>query len=229
MAKAAIKAKPASAPPPSTVEIFDEFDQGSDEWINLRLGTMTASNFGVIMRNGRDGGESKTRTELLYKLAGEILTGTPAEHYKSAAMQRGNDMEDDARQFYARNNFASIRRIGFAKRKLPNGIIVGCSPDALVDDDGALEIKTMAPHLLIEQMVRGGGPPPAFRAQLHGNLWVLERRWIDLQLFYRGMPTAPKFKVGRDDVFIREISEAVEVFDYELRKLVEKIKSMGVR
>lgn len=229
MAKAATKTKPAPAPLKSEVEIFEDLEQGSPEWFDARLGLITASNFGVIMRNGKAGTESKTRTELLYKLAGEILTGAPAEHYKSAAMIRGNEMEDEARQFYTRTSFSEVRRIGFAKRKMPNGITVGCSPDALVDHDGALEIKTMAPHVLIEQIVRGGGPPPAFRAQLHGNLWVLDRAWIDLQLFYRGMPAAPKFRVARDEVFIREISDAVEVFDYELRRLVEKIKSMGAR
>lgn len=223
MAKAAKTKK--QDPVNSDVEVI-ECEQRSVEWTQYRLGLLTASNFGIIMRNGKDGGESATRKDLLYALAGERLTGEPAENYQSAAMQRGIEMEPDAREHYARTNFSTLRRVGFIRRTLPSGIVVGCSPDSLVDDDGALEIKTLTPALLIAQMDKGG-PPPKHRPQIHGIMWVAKLSWVDLLLFYRGMPVAPKFRIERDEVFIREISDAVEVFDYELKRLVEKIKAMG--
>lgn len=228
MAKAATKTKPAPVPPKSEVEIFEDLEQGTPDWFEARRGLMTASNFAVIMREGKDGDASKTREGLLYDLAGEILSGYPAEEtFKSAAMKRGNDMEPEAREYYERTNFATVRRVGFAKRKLPNGIIIGCSPDSLVGDDGALEIKTMIPKLLIPRILKGAPPPPGHRAQLHGNLWVLDRQWIDLLIFYRGRekPLQQKFRIQRDDVYIKtEIAPAIEQFDYELRQIV---KSMG--
>lgn len=223
-------AKAKKAPEPkSEVEILDNFDQQSDDWRRARCGLLTASNFGIIMRSGKDGSESATRRDLLYTLAGEILCGEPAESYQSAEMRRGIEMETEARDYYERTNFCELRRVGFIRRKLENGIVVGASPDSLVNNNGALEIKTVRPDLLIAQMLSGGGPPPRHRAQLHGIMWVAKLEWIDLLLFYRGMPVAPKFRVGRDDVFIREISDAVETFDYELKRIVEKIRAMGGR
>lgn len=227
MAKAATKAKP-KAPANPEVEILDGFEQNSPEWLQARIGLCTASNFATIMASGKDGGDSKTRTKLLYQMAGEILCGEPAETYSNASMQRGSDMEAEAREHYARTNFAEIRRVGFVRRTLPTGRLVGCSPDALVGDDGVLEIKTMKPELLIELALRGAaGFPTQHRHQCQGALWVTGRQWCDLLIFYRGMPVAPKFRIDRSDAHIKEISDAVEIFDYELRRLVEKIGSMG--
>lgn len=211
------------------VEFFD-CEQGSEEWFTLRLGMPTASNFSTIMASGKDGGASKTRAKLLRQLAGEILTGVPAETYSNAHMQRGKDMEAEIRENYAFTRGVEPTLIGFVRRALPRGRFVGCSPDSLIGDDGVLEVKTMIPDLMIELVDRGmQGFPSEHRAQCQGSLWVTGRSWCDLRIGYRGMPITPTFRVERDDVFIKEISEAVEVFDYDLRKLVERIRNMSGR
>lgn len=220
--------KPAKSKQSPAVEIFDQIEQLSEEWFNLRLGIPTTSNFGIIMASGRDGDASKMRAELMRKMAGEILTGRVAEgKVKTAAMQRGNDMEPEAREYYAERHFGELRRIGFMRRKLPSGRYIGCSPDALIGDKKALEIKTMAPHLMIERLERGAGMPSEHRAQIHGTMWVGDFDAVDLLLFYSGMPVAPKFTIQRDESFIKEISNAVEIFDHELHKLVDKIRRMA--
>lgn len=214
--------------PVPTVEIFEDIEQGTDEWFQLRLGVPTASNFGKMMASGRDGEDSKTRTDLMYRLAGEIMTGRPAEgKIVTAAMQRGNDMEPEARDYYLQTHFADLRRIGFMRRKLGTGRYVGASPDALIGDKRALEIKTMAPHLMIERLLKGNGMPPEHRPQVHGTMWVGDLEAVDLLIFYSGMPVAPKFTVYRDETYIREIANAVEKFEYETRMLVDKIRRMG--
>lgn len=237
MARKVTRFKPSAPPPepfvpvraaPPEVQVFDEIEQLSEEWFNLRLGTPTASNFRIMMAHGRDGDESVQRDELMRKLAGEILTGRVAEgKFQTAAMMRGNEMEPAARAYYQRTNFVELRRVGFIRRRLPSGNWVGCSPDALIGEKRALEIKTMAPHLLIDRLVKGAGMPPEHRAQVHGTMWVADLEAVDLLLFYEGMPVNPKFTVVRDDKFIREIARAVEVFEYETRMLVEKVRRMG--
>lgn len=227
-------AKPAKkvAPKDDEVEVFQDVEQGSEDWFRLRLGMCTASNFATIMAGGVGGGESKTRALLLRKLAGEILTGEPAENYSNAAMQRGNAMEAAAREHYAKRTFADIAQVGFVKRTINNPLgvplVIGASPDAFVGKDRVLEIKTMRPDLLIEVALKGaGGFPPEHRAQCQGTLWVTGRDECDLMLFYTGMPIAPTFLVERDDVYIRRIAEEVEKFDWELHQLVAKIRGMG--
>lgn len=231
-----MKAKDAKAKPgPSTREVFPhgiengQVEQGSPEWYALRRGLPTASNFGTIMASGRDGGESKTRQKLLYDLAGELLTGESAESFSNAAMERGKKMEEEAREHYAFTRGVVVERIGFVRNKLANGVVVGCSPDGFVGRTKGLEIKTMIPRLIIEQLVRGAGMPTEHRAQVQGTILVAELESVDLALFYHGMPKAPVFTVERDEVFIKQLTDEIERFDYELRTLLDKVRrQLGV-
>lgn len=229
MTRTAIKpAAVVPAPKQDFVEIFS-CAQRSDEWRQMRCGIVTASVMSDVMAGSRDGGsDGATRKSLLYNLAGEILCGEPAENFTSKAMERGIEMEPLAREDYAFRRGADLEQVGFVRRTLANGIVIGCSPDSLVGEDGVLEIKTMKPDLLIRIAERGTFPTE-HRAQVHGSLWVTGRKWCDLVIFYRGMPVTPTFRVERDDVYIRQLSDAVEVFDWELKKLVEKMRNMGRR
>jgi hypothetical protein len=199
------------------MEIFDDIEQGTEAWLRLRAGIPTASVFSALLASGRGGGESKTRQTLLYKLAGERLTGEPAENYTNQFMDRGHAMEDEARQHYAFVRDCEPKQIGFIR----NGKC-GCSPDALIGDDGMLEIKTAAPHILIPLLLKGEAPPE-HKAQLQGNLMVAERKWIDIIVYYRGMKPLI-IRETRDEGYISELRNAVDVFDLELRKLVERLK-----
>ena len=115
-------AKKIVSPPKSTVEIFSEADypQGSDAWKKLRAGVPTASNFAAMMAKGEGG----MRTNLLNRLAGEIITGEPEETFKNGAMERGNAMEDEARRDYAFTRGIVCERVGFIR----NGKC-GCSAE----------------------------------------------------------------------------------------------------
>lgn len=224
MAKA-VKKIAAPAPP---IEFFPEIDQGSDEWIQIRLGIPTSSCFSMVCAEGKNGDASKTRSEYMAKLAGEILTGQPGEgKIQTSAMSRGLDMEQDAREHYQRTNLVALERVGFVRRRLQSGRFVGCSPDALTGQRKALEIKTLAPHRMIAQLARGAGMPSEHRCQVYGTMWVADLDEIDLLLFYRGFPVAPKFTIERNDKTIKEISDAVETFDWELSELVKRIRAMG--
>lgn len=221
---AALQAKAQGEVFRELVEVFDEIEQGTEEWFALRLGLPTASNFATIMAEGKDGGASKTRAKLLYQLAGEIVTGEPAENYSNAFMERGKQMEAEAREDYDRRfafpKAVELRRVGFVRRTVAPGRFIGCSPDSLVGEDGVLEIKTMAPHLLIP-LRESGRFPTEHIAQCQGSLWVTGRAWCDLVVFYRGMKPL-RYNVLRDEAYIRRIDEAVQVFSWELRKIVER-------
>jgi hypothetical protein len=210
-----------------TVEQFD-VEQGSSEWFKLRLGMPTASNFGTIMASGRGGGESMMREQLMNTLAAEIYTGGREETYKSRDMERGNEMEPIARDHYSFISGVEVSQVGFVRRTIhrPVGpLIVGCSPDAFVGDERVLEIKTLKQSRMIA-LIKKGLPPTEHRAQVQGLLWVTGRRTCDLMFFCQGLPDMI-FKYDRDETYIRELCNAVEVFDYELYRLVDKIRAMA--
>jgi len=197
-----------------------DVEQGTPEWFAARSGIPTASMFATVMAKGRGGGDSKTRQKYLYQLAGERITEQPAESFSNAAMERGHAMEADARRAYAFMHDCEPVQVGFIR----NGD-KGASPDALIGDDGMVEIKSKAPHLLIEILLNDH-LPPEHMAQLQGGLWVAERAWIDLVCFYTGMPLWVR-RVYRDEAYIARLSEAVSEFNAELEDVVQRIRAMG--
>jgi YqaJ-like viral recombinase domain len=201
----------------SKLEIFD-CEQGSSEWYAVRLGMPTASEFACLLMSGRGGGESKTRRTYLYKLAGERITGEPMESYSNKYMERGKKYEPEARDYYTLITDRPVRRVGFIKNAQK-----GCSPDGLIETHGMLEVKTEAPHLLIDTIENETVEKDHY-AQLQGNLWVAERDWIDLLTYYPKMPASLR-RVYRDDSYIKTLEAAVDKFNEELDALVERIKA----
>jgi hypothetical protein len=202
------------------MEIFD-CDQNSDEWLRARLGIPTASMFATVLAKGKSGGESLTRKKYLYQLAGELITGEPTENYTNGYMERGHAMEDEARSMYAFMRDVEPLRVGFIKSGAK-----GCSPDSLIGSDGALEIKTKAPHILIEALFREEGIPPEHVAQVQGVMWIAEREWLDFIAYYKGMPPFIR-RVARDESYIANLSRAVDEFNAELAEIVERVRNYG--
>lgn len=195
-------------------------EQGSAEWYEARRGLPTASEFSTIMAKGRDGGDSKTRRTYLLKLAGEIITGEPMESYSNGYMERGKELEEEARNLYALMHDVDPQCVGFIRNK-----IAGCSPDALIGEDGGLEIKIALPHIQAERLLKGD-LPAEHRAQVQGGLWVTGRKHWD---FVSYCPKMPLFhvRVARDDGYIATIDGAVKAFNLELQQTVTRLRNHG--
>lgn len=204
--------------------VIHEFEQNGPDWIAARLGLATASEFSTIMASGEDGGDSRGRLTLMRKLAGEIITGDPMANYSNHHIQRGKSMEPEIRDWYARTRFVEVRQVGFVYNP---EIAAGWSPDGLVGDDGSIEIKSADHHVMIEILERGTFPT-AHRAQCHGGLLVGRREWIDLIVYSH--PKLPKYvtRLTPDPVYAKKIAIAIEVFNYDLQKMVKKIRAMGI-
>jgi exodeoxyribonuclease (lambda-induced) len=226
-------ARPAPTPAArgrvESVEFFPEVVQRSEEWDQLRCGLVTASVLGEVIAAG----EGHSRTRLLYRLAGELLTKTPAENFQSAAMLRGIEMEDEARQQFAFLHGAELEPMGFVKRTITDPLFgsfsVGLSPDSMWDNRRrTLEIKTMAPALMIELM-ESGRFPTEFKPQCQGSMWVSDAVFCDLFIFYRGMPSPLYFEIARDATYIAMLAREVEKFEFDLASLVKRIRNRGGR
>src|SRR5215831_5045177 len=197
-----------------------ECEQGSPDWYRHRMKIPTASEFATVMAKGKGGNESKTRAKYLRQLAGEILTDEPMENYTNAYMERGKLLEPEIRNLYCMMANCDVRQIGF----LRNGR-VGASPDGLIGSDGMIEIKSEAPHLLIETILADKIPPEHY-AQLQGNLLVAGREWIDIAIGYKRMPLVIK-RMRRDEIYMKTLSDEIDRFLDELDAIVQKVKAYG--
>jgi hypothetical protein len=131
-------------------------------------------------------------------------------------------MEDEARTLYQFMADVDCERVGFIRsgRK-------GASPDSLVGSNGLVEIKTKLPHLMIETLLRGEFPPE-HKAQCQGQLWVSEREWIDIAVYWPGLPLFVT-RATRDEPYIREMSDAVDAFNAELDMIVDRVRAYDRR
>ena len=154
-------------------------------------------------------GEGKTRKSYLNRLAAEIITGMPGETFKRPELDRGHEMEGEARDFYALIMNAEPKRVGFVR----NGK-KGSSPDSFIGENGLLEIKTQRGDLLIETIDKGIFPPEHV-AQVQGQLWVTEREYCDLIVYWPNMPPFIK-RAYRDSFYISKLSQAIDQFNDEL-------------
>lgn len=198
--------------------------QGTPEWHQARAGIPTASEFKKVLRErGKTkGSESVERLNLIRRLAGERITGDPATSYSNAYMERGKEMEPQARDDYAFINDVTPEIVGFVT--LDDGS-AGASPDSFIGADGMLEVKTAEPHILLGHMERGE-VPAEHRAQIQGGLWVCERDWLDLIIYW------PKMKpfivrAHRDEAYIRDLASAVAAFNEEVAAVVERYQQYG--
>jgi hypothetical protein len=190
--------------------------QNSPEWLAARLGIPTASRFKDILAKG----EGKMRSKYLRELAGEIVTGQPTESFSNAHMEHGHEVEGQIRATYAFIHDVEPVQVGFVR----NGR-KGCSPDSFVGADGLFEAKRKLPHLWIECMERGSFPPEHV-AQVQGQLWVTERAWCDLAVFFPGMPLLT-YRAHRDESYIAGLVRAVDAFNEELDEVVARVRAYG--
>jgi hypothetical protein len=196
-----------------------DVEQGTPEWYFARSRIPTASQFHTVLAKGKGGGVSLTRKKYLLTLAGEVLTGEYAESYSNHHMERGKEMEAEARDLYAFQTDAEIDRVGFIYNEEWNA---GGSPDALIGTDGALEIKTALPHIQLERLI-DNRLPPEHVAQCQGILGLTGRQWIDFVSYWPKLPLLV-VRVQRDEAYIAALKIAVQEFNAELAELVRKFQ-----
>jgi hypothetical protein len=195
------------------IDVYD-MPQGSPEWYEARRGIATASEFAAILAKG----QGKMRRAYMMRLAAERITGEVQVTYINRHMQRGRELEAEAREYYAWLAEAELQQVGFVR----NGD-VGCSPDALVGAAGMVEVKTKLPALLLEAMISDGVPSEHW-AQVQGGLWVCERQWCDLVCYWPGMP--PHIvRAERDEAYIAALATEVARFNADLEEVVQRVST----
>lgn len=192
--------------------------QGSEEWLKLRLGVPTASEFHRIVTAAR-GDLSKSARKYAYGLVAETLMGKPLEKppVNTFAMERGRMLEPIAVQQYEFTTDAETKLVGFITTD--DGRI-GCSPDRLiVGQRGAVEIKCRLDEGHMAILI--DGPEDDFKQQIQGQLAVAELAWVDLYAYHPNLPPA-LIRVERDEPYITKMSAALREFldirDEMLRK-----------
>lgn len=181
--------------------------QNTPEWIAVRLGKPTASEFHRIITAVK-GDLSASARKYAAGLVAETLLGHQLEKAPGTpwAMERGKQLEPLAIQQYAFTNDVEVRRVGFVTTD--DGRI-GASPDGLIGTRGGLEVKCTLDENHMSMFM--DGPGNDFKQQVQGNLATCELDWWDLYLYHPELP--PKtIRTLRDEPYIAKMGAALTDF-----------------
>jgi len=177
--------------PKGYITYHENFDQGSDEWLQARCGLLTASEMKLIVTPTlKLANNEKTRAHV-YELLAQRINKYVEPTYIGDEMLRGHMDEVEARILYERH-YAPTTNVGFITNDR-HGFTIGCSPDALVGADGGIEAKSRRQKFQVETIIdihTLGSIPADFVAQVQTCLLVTERKWWDFLSYSGGMPLA---------------------------------------
>jgi putative phage-type endonuclease len=194
-------------------------EQGTPEWLAERLGKATASRISDIMAQTKSG-PSASRQNYAAELIAERLTGNGGDFYINAAMQRGTDLEPDARVAYSFESGHTVEQVGFIPH--PTIAMSGASPDGLVGDVGLVEIKCpgTAKHIAT---LTGGSIDGKYVNQMQWQMACTGRSWCDFVSYDPRLPVEMQLatrRVHRDDEMIAEMEREVVAFLAEVDGLI---------
>jgi putative phage-type endonuclease len=201
------------------MNIIESCEQGSDEWLAMRLGKVTASMVSSVLSKGRGNAPSKMAETYMIELIAEVLTGKSKAFFENDAMKWGTETEPQARSMYQVNNdFVDVKEVAFVEHNDQ----IGISPDGLIGDDGLLEIKCPNTTTQIKRALSDNYSAD-YKSQIQMQLWVTERKWCDFVSFDPRLDCSAGYlqqRVYRDEEYIEEMKVKVYAFVETMNKTI---------
>jgi len=190
-------------------------EQGSLEWLDARLGIPTASQFDRII-TPKSRKPSASRATYRAEILAEWLMGQPLDWGTTAYMDRGTELEAEARRYYVFERDVEVEQVGFIVRA--DGM-VGGSPDGLVGDDGILEIKCPGPAQHVRYML---GEDPDYIGQVQGYMYLTGRKWADILSYHPDLPKVIH-RIERDEEYLAALVPVLDAFIEQLQADKERL------
>jgi len=192
------------------VKVINDLDQGTTQWLAARVGRPTASRFADIITAAK-GDLSKSAGGYIRELIGQTFCPDWQYTPKNAAMQRGNDLEPEARQAFIDATGFTVAQVGFCIR---DDGLSGCSPDGLITDAegvymAGLEIKCPSPKVHIGYVL-DGGLPDDYKQQVHGSMAVTGLTEWHFWSYFPGMK--PHHVLVQWDDYTDKLSASLDAF-----------------
>lgn len=208
------------------VTYHHNLEQGSEEWLQARLGILTASEMKMMLgKTLKPANNDKTRAHT-YELLAQRINQHVEPSFLGDDMIRGNQDEILARDLYA-ERVAEVKQVGFITND-KWGFTLGYSPDGLVGDNGLIEIKSRRQKFQAETLVKhypDGTVPDEFLFQCQTALLVSEREYLDFISYCGGMPMCV-IRVFPDAKIHQAIIEVAEAFESQVKKLLKTYRGI---
>lgn len=201
------------------MQIHKDIEQGSKEWLDLRLGLITCSEIKAIRS---DGAGAQTYVN---NLAYERITGESSSIFEGNKWtERGHEIEEIARDLYQSKTGLTVEQVSFIKN-----LGFGYSPDGVVKDGGfrgAIEIKSKQPKDQIA-ILRSNEIPKDHIDQLHGGLLCGELYFIDFVSYCENLPIFIKRMYRKDCIEqLDKLGILIEKYNNQIKEVVKQISDL---
>jgi predicted phage-related endonuclease len=168
-------------------------------------------------------GNGETKRKMILEKATEHILGKPCnkDHYVSADMLRGIELESVARNLYIEETFNDVKEVGFIEKDEYCGV----SPDGLVSEDGIIEIKCPKDTVFVEQSITGN-IKPEYYTQIQYALYITGRQWCDYVAYNENFPLLIR-RYERDEKYIEKIKDALEDGIEQVKQIILKFRNIG--
>ena len=213
---------------------FEVAEQGSDEWMQERLGLATASRFYDITnwtkgtaptsRNPEGTPPKPQATYYRYRneLLAERLSGN-IKRFSSKPIEWGKKHEEDAAAEYEKVSGNEVKTLGFIKH---SELDAGASLDRDIDENGCVEIKCPNTDTMIDYVLNDA-PPPNYYCQMQGQMWIANKKWCDFVTFDPALGEMFIKRIYRDEQYIMTMVERIEIFLAEMDRKEIQLRDMG--
>lgn len=193
--------------------------QGDLEWYKLRAGKVTASEADALLTPLFKISEGAGVYTYLCSKVAEAVGGALPSFY-SWETEQGQILEDEARKWYSFEFDEEVKNVGFCESDDGRS---GCSPDALIGDDGGLELKCPQPTNHVRYLL-DGVLPKDYAVQVHFSMFVTGRLWWRFVSYHRKFPPFV-LRVDRDEKIQGQIKSALDAFYKRYDEAIAKLKS----
>lgn len=196
--------------------------QGTPEWLQARLGRVTASEIDALVSPTLEVRRGKGPQTYLYRKIAEKVLGRPLDNASSFAMEQGSIIENEAIPWYAFAHGVQIDRVGFC---VSDDERCGFSPDGLIGEDGGVEVKSPQPARAVEYLLEGEVPSD-YRLQVQFSLWVSGRKYWKFISYSRELPALVVHvepHAETFDTFAKALPPFYAKFDEKMAQ-IEKLK-----
>lgn len=204
------------------IKYHTDLAQGSEAWHKARCGLLTASEMRhIITPKKLEYAKNDNSRTHLYELLAQRVTGYVEPSYINDDMLRGQEDEVEAIQHY-QNNYAYVQSVGFITND-KWGFTLGYSPDALIGNDGVIEVKGRRQKYQAETIIKGQ-MPDEYMIQVQTGLLVSERKFCDFISYCGGMHMIV-IRVEANPEIQDAIVEAAKTFHGWLDTLMDEYRS----
>jgi len=196
--------------------IIHDFEQGTEEWLQARTGKITGTRINIFL-NGR---KDTIKKELL-KLAAERITNKrcDSDSWTNKHMERGNELEQQAREVFSITANKEIKEVGFIERDN----FTGCSPDGLIGDDGLIEIKCKDNHTFLDYAINRK-IEKNYYIQMQYNMWISERDYCHYIVYNPNFNNPIVTEIVKKDVSLfKEFEETINNVKNEIDLIIKSI------